>query len=85
MNQHQLDTVFLVCLLGVSASTCFGSYSLIFRMLCKFAIWCNCVRRNRNQHAVHTHPTYAITPNSKFTEPPENERVTPEKCRGIDS
>jgi hypothetical protein len=26
MNQHQLDTLFLVCLLGVNASTCFGRY-----------------------------------------------------------
>jgi hypothetical protein len=45
LNQHQLDTLFLVCLLRVSASTCFGRYSPIFRRLCTVAIWCNCVRK----------------------------------------
>jgi hypothetical protein len=45
MNQHQLDTLFLVCLLGVNASTCFGRYSFIFTRLCTAAVWCNCVRR----------------------------------------
>jgi hypothetical protein len=45
MNQHQLDTLFLVCLLRVNASTCFGRYSPIFRRLCTGAIWCNYVRR----------------------------------------
>jgi hypothetical protein len=41
LNQHQLDTFFLVCLLRVNASTCFGHYSPIFRRLCTDAIWCN--------------------------------------------
>jgi hypothetical protein len=45
INQHQLDTLSLDCLLGVSASTCFGRYSSTFRRLCTDAIWCNCVRR----------------------------------------
>jgi hypothetical protein len=45
MNHHQLGTLFLVCLLGVSASTCFGRYSPIFRRLCTDAVWCNYVRR----------------------------------------
>jgi hypothetical protein len=45
VNQHQLDTLFLVYLLGVNASTCFGRYSPIFRRLCTDAIWCNYVRR----------------------------------------
>jgi hypothetical protein len=45
MNQHQLDTLFLVCLLRFSASTCFGRYWPIFRRLCTVAVWCNCVRR----------------------------------------
>jgi hypothetical protein len=44
-NQHQLDTLFLVCLLGVNASTCFERYSPIFRRLCTVANWCNYVRR----------------------------------------
>jgi hypothetical protein len=44
-NQHQLNTLFLVCLLGVNASTCFGRYSLIFRKLCTDAFWCNYVSR----------------------------------------
>jgi hypothetical protein len=93
INQHQLDTLFLVCLLGVNASTCFGRYSPIFRRLCTDGIWCNYVRRlcvdrvrwNHNLHADNTHPTHAITPNSNSTEPPEDGRVTPETCRGIDS
>jgi hypothetical protein len=42
---HQLDTLFLVCLLAVNVSTCFGRYSPIFRRLCTDAIWCNYVRR----------------------------------------
>jgi hypothetical protein len=45
MNQHQIDKLFLVCLLGVSASTCFGRYSPIFRGLCTDSVWCNYVRR----------------------------------------
>jgi hypothetical protein len=38
-----------------------------------------------NLHAVNTHPTHVITPNSNCAEPPEDGRVTPETCRGIDS
>jgi hypothetical protein len=45
MNQHQVYTLSLVCLLRVNASTCFGLYSSIFKRLCTVAIWCNCVRR----------------------------------------
>jgi hypothetical protein len=45
MNQHQLYTLFLVCLLSVNVSICFGRYSPIFRRLCTVAIWCNYVRR----------------------------------------
>jgi hypothetical protein len=54
MDQHQLDTLFLVCLLGVNDS-------------------------------VNTHSTHVITPNSICAEPPEDGRVTPETCRGIES
>jgi hypothetical protein len=32
VNQHQLDTLFLVFLLKVNASTCFERYSPIFRL-----------------------------------------------------
>jgi hypothetical protein len=63
MNQHQLDTLFLVCLLRVNAGC--GGY--------------------RNRHAVNTHRTHPITPNSICAEPPEDGRVTPETCSGIDS
>jgi hypothetical protein len=45
MNQHEFDTLSLACLLTVSASTCFGRYSPIFRRLCQDATWCNYVRR----------------------------------------
>jgi hypothetical protein len=45
MNQHKLDALFLVCLLRVDASTCFGLYLPIFRRLCTVAVWCNCLRR----------------------------------------
>jgi hypothetical protein len=45
MNQHQLDTLFLVCLLGVNASTFFGQYMPIFKRLFTVAIWCNCMCR----------------------------------------
>jgi hypothetical protein len=45
MDQHQLDTLSLVCLLSANASTCFGRYSPIFRRLCTDAVLCNCVRR----------------------------------------
>jgi hypothetical protein len=93
MNQHQLDTLFLVCLLRVNASTCFGLYSPIFRRLCTVAVIAcvGCVltacglRETRNIQAVNTHPTHAITPNNNCAEPPEDGRVTPETCRGIDS
>jgi hypothetical protein len=44
MNQHQLDTLFLVCLLEVNAATCFGRYSSIFMRPCTDAVWCNYVR-----------------------------------------
>jgi hypothetical protein len=86
MNQHQLDTLSFVCL-RVNACTCFGRYSSIFSRLCTVAVWCNCVqmRWNRNLHAVNTHPTHAITPNSNCAEPPEDGRVTPETSTGIDS
>jgi hypothetical protein len=40
---------------------------------------------NRNLHVVNTHPTHVITPNIICAEPPEDERVMPETCRGIDS
>jgi hypothetical protein len=45
INQHQLDTLFLVCLLIVNASTCFGRLLPIFGRLCTNAIWWSCVRR----------------------------------------
>jgi hypothetical protein len=38
MNQHQLDALFLVCVLEVNTPTCFGRYSPIFRRLCTDAI-----------------------------------------------
>jgi hypothetical protein len=43
------------------------------------------LRWNRNLHVVNAHPTYVITPNSICAEPPEDGRVKPETCRGIDS
>jgi hypothetical protein len=39
----------------------------------------------RNLHAVNTHSTHAITPSSNCAEPPEDEHVKPETCKGIDS
>jgi hypothetical protein len=80
MSQHQIDTLSLVCLLRVNASTCFGRYWPIFRRLCTVAIWWN-----RNLHAVNIHATHLIIPNSICAEPPEDGPVTPETCRGIDS
>jgi hypothetical protein len=47
INQHQPDALFLVCLLIVNASTCFGRLLSIFRRLCTNAIWYNCVCRMR--------------------------------------
>jgi hypothetical protein len=97
MNQLQLDTLFLVYILKVNASTCFGRYSRIFRGLCTEAIWCNCVRRmcvvcvpvvvvpDRHVDAGNTHTTHTITPNSICAETSEYGRVTPETSRGIDS
>jgi hypothetical protein len=84
MNQHQLDTVLLVCVLRVNASTCFGRYSLIFRRLCTDAIWCNYVRRmcvecvQVTVTATFTHPTHIITPHTICAGPPEDGRETPE-------
>jgi hypothetical protein len=40
---------------------------------------------HRNLHAVNTHLTHTITPNSICAELPEDGRVTPETCRDIDS
>jgi hypothetical protein len=40
---------------------------------------------HRNLHADNTQPTHAVTPNSISAEPPEDGRVMPETCRGIDS
>jgi hypothetical protein len=40
---------------------------------------------HRKQHAVNTRSTHAITPHNNFAEPPEDGRVKPETCRGIDS
>jgi hypothetical protein len=45
INQHQIDTLFLVCLLGVNAGTCFERYSPILSRLCTDVILCNYVRR----------------------------------------
>jgi hypothetical protein len=45
LNQRLLDAIFLVCLLGANASTCFGRYSSIFRRFSIDAVWCNYVRR----------------------------------------
>jgi hypothetical protein len=33
-----------------------------------------------NRHAVNTHLTHALTPNSICAQPPEDGRVTPETC-----
>jgi hypothetical protein len=73
MNQHQLETHYLLCLLGVNVSTCFGRYSPTFRR-----------RFHPNLHVVNTHPMHVITPNSICAQPPEDGRVTPETCRGIE-
>jgi hypothetical protein len=43
------------------------------------------LRFYRNLHVVKKHPTHAIAPSSICTGPPEDGRVTPETCRGIDS
>jgi hypothetical protein len=43
------------------------------------------LRWNPNLHAVNTHPTHVITPNSFCADPPEDGRVTPETCKGTDS
>jgi hypothetical protein len=85
MNQNQRDTLFLECLLGVNASTCFGRYSPIFRRLCADAIWCNYVLRTwtRNLHAVNTHPTHVIIPNSICAEPAEDGWVTPKHVEAL--
>jgi hypothetical protein len=92
MNQHQLDTLPLVYFIKSQCLYMFGRYSPIFRRLYTNAIWCNCVRRMCVDcvqvavlHAVNTHLTHAVTPNSICPEPPEDGRVTPETCRGIDS
>jgi hypothetical protein len=42
------------------------------------------LNRWNNLHAVNTHPTHAITPNSICAEPPEDGWVMPETCRGSD-
>jgi hypothetical protein len=64
INQRQLDTLFLVFLLGVNASTRFERYSPIFRRLCTDAMWCNYVRRmcvDCVQVAVELHKLLFIT------------------------
>jgi hypothetical protein len=67
-NQHQLDTLFLVCLLGVNVSIYFGRYSPFFRKLWSDAVRCNYVRRIcvdyvqvvvEQQHARSQHTSYA--------------------------
>jgi hypothetical protein len=52
---------------------------------CKLLTHMNVLQLHCDLHAVNTHPTHAITPNSNCAEPPEDGRVTPETCRGIDS
>jgi hypothetical protein len=67
MNQHQLDTLFLVCLLGLSASASFGRYSPIFRSLCTDAIWCNYVRRMCVDYVQVAVPPQSAHSNNKQT------------------
>jgi hypothetical protein len=56
-----------------------GSAQMLFGVIvCVGCVW------NRNLHAVHTHPTHALTPNSICAEPPEDGRVPPETSRCID-
>jgi hypothetical protein len=43
------------------------------------------LRYHHNLHTANTHPTHEIAPNSNCVEPPEDGRVTPETCTGIDS
>jgi hypothetical protein len=46
---------------------------------------CENLQWNCNMHVVNTHPTHVITPNIVCAKPPEDERLMPETCRGIDS
>jgi phosphoribosylformylglycinamidine (FGAM) synthase-like enzyme len=65
---------------GVTRPSSGGSAQLLFGVIA-------CVRcvltAHRNLHAVNTHHTHAVTPNSNCAEPSEDERVTPETCRGL--
>jgi hypothetical protein len=63
---------------GVTRSYSGNSAQMLFGVL-------TTCRLHRNLHVVNTHLTYVITPNSICAEPPEDGRVTPETCRGIDS
>jgi hypothetical protein len=72
---------------GVTRPSSGGSAQLLFGVIvCAGCVLTTCrLRWNCNLHAVNAHPTHAITLNNNCAEPPEDGRVTPETCRGIDS
>jgi hypothetical protein len=65
---------------GGSAHMLFGVFTCVGCGLTTCRMWFH-----RNLHAVNTHPMHIITPNSICAEPPEDGRVKPETCRGIES
>jgi hypothetical protein len=72
---------------GVTRPSSGGSAQLLFGVIvCVGCVLAACrLWFHRNLHAVNTHPTHAITPHSNCAEPPEDGRITPETCRGINS
>jgi hypothetical protein len=59
-------------------------YSAVRTWSLNKAVCSSYLKVHRNLHAVNTHPTHAITPNSNCAEPREDGRLTPETCRGVD-
>jgi hypothetical protein len=72
---------------GVTRSSSGGSAQMLFGVIAYVGCvltTCRLRWKSSNLHAVNTHPTHTITPNSNCAEHPEDGRVTPETCRGID-
>jgi hypothetical protein len=71
--------------LHISGVTC-PSSGVCTQLLLGVIAYVACVLtacRNRNPHAVKTHPTHATAPNINCTEPPEDGRVTPETVEAL--
>jgi hypothetical protein len=69
---------------GVNRPSSGGSAQLLYGVTACVGYVLNACSLRLKLHAFNTHPTHAITPDNNCAELPEDGRVTPETCIGID-